>query len=810
MNATTLTRTALFYLSVFLSGRAYADVTLNGFAGGNVVYASVPVTLPSTDYFTVSLDGGSTGTAAPSSLSVSPTAGYTDATVVIAGDPSNLQAGNVVARLVFTFPGGEPTAVQNVTFAVTSAAPKLEVLPAAITLSGVNNDSFPVSLPVFIRNAGGGGPQPFTASLLGGALPFLALTAASGNTNQNSPGLTIQDTGTAKANTGAYYGLLHISSGSLSQDVPVTFLAKPDLLFFSVSQTGLYFTAQQGVGTPEVDTISILVASTAVEWTASVLSAQDFVTVSPTSATVTPAGPGQVNIGVKPLSTPGTYYATVSITPTGFSNSISPVSVTVVYTVTATAPPPVLQPAGLVFASASGITSPASQSVNVVASSTMALPYEVGVAGDFIDVANVSGSASGSALTPVAVSVSPAGLNPGIYRGQVQFNFAPPATYLTADVLQIVLPAGVAAPTSALGTVKGAPRTVTGCTPTQIAVIGTSVAGNFSQPASWPIVVQTRVVDDCANPVTNAKVVLSFSNGDPPLTAPLEATSGEQGGNGGSDGTYAATWIPAHPGAVTTTVLAVAGAMSGTAIYTGTVTPNSAPTLTPNGTVNNLYIQPGAPLAPGTVTAIYGSGMAGGSPAGQPSQIPLPITFLGTSVAIGGLSAPFYYVSDGQLDVQLPAELNPNQSYQLVVSSNGAITVPQTITIGSETPGVAALSDGQLIAQHLDYTLVDSGHPAKAGETLIMYLDGMGATNPPVATNTVAPSLPLAEVINAPTVTVDGNQATIVFAGLTPGGIGLYQIDFTVPANARSGNLAVAVTQNGTAANATTMPVASQ
>jgi uncharacterized protein (TIGR03437 family) len=91
-----------------------------------------------------------------------------------------------------------------------------------------------------------------------------------------------------------------------------------------------------------------------------------------------------------------------------------------------------------------------------------------------------------------------------------------------------------------------------------------------------------------------------------------------------------------------------------------------------------------------------------------------------------------------------------------------------------------------------------------------MYLDGMGATNPPVATNTVAPSLPLAEVINAPTVTVDGNQATIVFAGLTPGGIGLYQIDFTVPANARSGNLAVAVTQNGTAANATTMPVASQ
>jgi uncharacterized protein (TIGR03437 family) len=59
-----------------------------------------------------------------------------------------------------------------------------------------------------------------------------------------------------------------------------------------------------------------------------------------------------------------------------------------------------------------------------------------------------------------------------------------------------------------------------------------------------------------------------------------------------------------------------------------------------------------------------------------------------------------------------------------------------------------------------------------------------------------------------PVVTVDGQKAKVPFAGLTPGGVGLYQIDLTVPTTARNGDLELVVTQNGVAANTTKLIVA--
>jgi uncharacterized protein (TIGR03437 family) len=124
------------------------------------------------------------------------------------------------------------------------------------------------------------------------------------------------------------------------------------------------------------------------------------------------------------------------------------------------------------------------------------------------------------------------------------------------------------------------------------------------------------------------------------------------------------------------------------------------------------------------------------------------------------------------------------------------------------SPGVAAFGDGTLIAQHANYVLVDTNHPAVPGETLIIYLDGMGATNPAVPTDGIAPSVePLARLVTPVTVTVGNETATIVYAGLTPGGIGLYQIDFTVPQDLKTSTPTVVVKQNGVTANSTTLPV---
>jgi uncharacterized protein (TIGR03437 family) len=84
----------------------------------------------------------------------------------------------------------------------------------------------------------------------------------------------------------------------------------------------------------------------------------------------------------------------------------------------------------------------------------------------------------------------------------------------------------------------------------------------------------------------------------------------------------------------------------------------------------------------------------------------------------------------------------------------------------------------------------------------------MGATKPAVASGQPSPSNPPAKAVIQPIVTVDGVKAKVPFAGLTPGGVGLYQIDLTVPTTARNGDLDLVVTQNGVAGNATKLIVA--
>ena len=131
-----------------------------------------------------------------------------------------------------------------------------------------------------------------------------------------------------------------------------------------------------------------------------------------------------------------------------------------------------------------------------------------------------------------------------------------------------------------------------------------------------------------------------------------------------------------------------AGLPAATAQIAGAVVPNAAPSITPNGTVHPYNPQIGGALAPGTIMAIYGSNLA--SIAAQPTTTPLPTAMNGTTVLIGGIPSPLYYVSPGQINVQIPFELAPSKQYQVVVSANGALTTPQPIQLTQATPGLDA------------------------------------------------------------------------------------------------------------------------
>ena len=77
---------------------------------------------------------------------------------------------------------------------------------------------------------------------------------------------------------------------------------------------------------------------------------------------------------------------------------------------------------------------------------------------------------------------------------------------------------------------------------------------------------------------------------------------------------------------------------------------------------------------------------------------------------------------------------------------------------------------------------------------LTIYLTGMGQTTPQVATGQPAPASPLALAAVQPVVTLGGAALPVSYAGLVPGGIGLYQINATVPWSGVPSGLTVPLT----------------
>jgi adhesin/invasin len=360
------------------------------------------------------------------------------------------------------------------------------------------------------------------------------------------------------------------------------------------------------------------------------------------------------------------------------------------------------------------------------------------------------------------------------------------------------------------------------------------LVNNFSSQVAGPVPVTVYVVDNCGNLIPDPKksgapkadVTIQFSAGDPSAKT-MQLTDKKHAG-------YTITWVPDQNANMTqVTVQAKLGNLNGSVQSTGTqqdaaapadtqatilsgnsvvfgqVLPSTAPVLLPNATLNNLNPQQGAALAPGTVVEIFGANLTTRSPV-KFHSLPLPTSLNGTSITIGGLKAPLYYVSKTQIDAQVPYELEPGRQYEIVVNVNGTFTVPDHISLVAAAPGLAATSDGRVLAEHANGKLITAAHPALANETIVLFLVGMGEVTPAVASGMPAPTKKLTHVTTAPVVTLDntaGPSQGIKFAGLTPGFVGLYQVNFVVPAGAKPGTHQIEVSQGSFHSNSATLPV---
>jgi uncharacterized protein (TIGR03437 family) len=168
-----------------------------------------------------------------------------------------------------------------------------------------------------------------------------------------------------------------------------------------------------------------------------------------------------------------------------------------------------------------------------------------------------------------------------------------------------------------------------------------------------------------------------------------------------------------------------------------------------------------------------------------------------------------YLVSENQIDALIPYEISGDSFATFQVTVNGSASNKVTVYADKTAPGIYTLAengigDGAIL--HANYSVVSDSSPAVPGETVLLFMNGLGTVTPPVDDGAAASSTSLSdsdEFTNMEIVVLldDGAdspvQANVAFAGLAPGFAGLYQVNFTIPdSGLANGEVSIAFNTN--------------
>jgi uncharacterized protein (TIGR03437 family) len=221
-----------------------------------------------------------------------------------------------------------------------------------------------------------------------------------------------------------------------------------------------------------------------------------------------------------------------------------------------------------------------------------------------------------------------------------------------------------------------------------------------------------------------------------------------------------------------------------------------APWVAPEGVVNAASFAPDA--APGSLISIFGRNLA---PYESPArEFPLPKELDGVTVRVNGQRLPLLFASAHQINAQLTYDSVGTLTMQ-VVTPNG--TYERSMTVAETAPALFASAS----LAHADGRLITVEAPAAAGETIVIYLTGLGRVNGEATAGQPAPEAPLLTVRAAVQVQVGSEILRPLYAGLAPGFVGLYQVNLQLPASLAPGTHPLRVTAGGAASNTVLLPV---
>jgi uncharacterized protein (TIGR03437 family) len=242
--------------------------------------------------------------------------------------------------------------------------------------------------------------------------------------------------------------------------------------------------------------------------------------------------------------------------------------------------------------------------------------------------------------------------------------------------------------------------------------------------------------------------------------------------------------------------------------------PQAPPQIREGGVVNAASGQ--ALFAPGSLISLFGSGLAPSEQAA--TKLPLPIQMSAVSVIVNGSRVPLYYVGPQQINFLLP--LGISETPTIVVTYAGVAGPPAQLPSGTfrsdAAPGIFRLSEaGQGAVLISGSGLIAApaaagSRPVRRGEIIEIYGTGLGPVSNPPSPGVAPSSDPLSRTLGTTTATIGTTQAAVLYSGLAPGLVGVYQVNARVPEDAPTGDgvpLTIQVNEQGPRSNTVTITI---
>ncbi|MCZ6750343.1 MAG: IPT/TIG domain-containing protein [Acidobacteria bacterium] len=202
-------------------------------------------------------------------------------------------------------------------------------------------------------------------------------------------------------------------------------------------------------------------------------------------------------------------------------------------------------------------------------------------------------------------------------------------------------------------------------------------------------------------------------------------------------------------------------------------------------TVEGAGFQPG--ISPGSIASLFGFDFSASTASAD--TVPLPTTLAAVRVTVNGVNAPLYFVSPGQINIQVPFETPLGSDVPIVVIRDEIPGPEWKATVELYALGVFTYEREpgvrDPIITHADGRLVTPSDPARPGEVVIVYGTGIGGLENPPPTGAASLQEPLATSLVEPQVILTGSSSEAagrsLFVGLAPGFVGLIQMNIQLP-----------------------------